>query len=194
MLDALLQDLRYAFRALRSSPGFTAVAVLSLGLGIGANTAIFSLINVFLLKALPVDHPEELQQVVMEKSPSFTNPIWEELRQRQDIFSNVFAFSSNRFNLARGGEARYADGAWASGDYFQALGIHAVLGRTFTAADDRRGCAGTAVLGYDFWQREFGGSASVLEKTVPIDGHPFQILGVLQPGFTGVEVGRTLDV
>jgi predicted permease len=194
MFDALLQDLRYAFRALRSSPGFTAVAVLSLGLGIGANTAIFSIINVFLLKALPVDRPEELQQVLMEKSGSFTNPIWEELRNRQDIFSHVFAFSSSHFNLARGGEARYADGAWASGDYFQALGIHAVLGRTFTTADDRRGCAGSAVLGYDFWQREFGGSASVLEKTVPVDGHPFQILGVLQPGFTGVEVGRTLDI
>ncbi|HEV8144733.1 MAG TPA: ABC transporter permease, partial [Bryobacteraceae bacterium] len=194
MLDALIQDLRYAFRALRSSPGFTAVAVLSLGLGIGANTAIFSLINVFLLKSLPVERPEELQQVLIGKNGSFTNPIWEELRNRQDIFSGVFAFSSTRFNLAPGGEARYVQGAWASGDYFTTLGVRAVLGRTFTTADDRRGCAGMAVLGYDFWQREFGGNKNVLEKTVSVEGHPFQVLGVVQPGFTGVEVGRTLDV
>ena len=194
MLDALLQDLRYAFRALRSSPGFTAVAVLSLGLGIGANTAIFSLINVFLLKSLPVERPEELQKILIGKNGSFTNPIWEELRNRQDIFSGVFASSSTRFNLAPGGEARYAQGEWASGDYFATLGVRAVLGRTFTPADDRRGCAGGAVLGYDFWQREFGGNRNVLEKTISVNGHPFQVLGVAQPGFTGVEVGRTLDV
>src|SRR6266849_1336819 len=99
MLDALLQDIRYALRTLRTSPGFAAVAILSLALGIGANTAIFSLIDAVMLKYLPVIHPEELLQITMGKDDSYyTNPIWEQLRDRQDIFSGVFAYSTPRFN------------------------------------------------------------------------------------------------
>src|ERR1044071_9134490 len=98
MFDNVLQDVRYALRTLRSSPGFAAVAILSLGLGIGANTAIFSLIDAVILKTLPVSHPEQLLQVTMGKSSFFTNPIWEQLRDRQDVFSGMFAFSGERFN------------------------------------------------------------------------------------------------
>src|SRR5438445_7023033 len=123
MLDAFLQDLRYALRTLRSSPGFAAVAILSLALGIGANTAIFSLIDSVMLKYLPVNHPEELLQVTMgTNEATFTNPIWEQVRDRQDMFSGVFAHSVLRFNLANGGEARYTQGSWVSGGYFQTLG------------------------------------------------------------------------
>src|ERR1700726_187323 len=164
MLDALLQDLRYAIRALRSSPGFAAVAILSLALGIGANTAIFSLIDSVILKTLPVSHPEQFIQVTMGRNASFTNPIWEQVRDRQDVFSGIFAFGRARFNLAPGGEARYVQSIWASGDFFATLGMRAVLGRTLTPADDRRGCPGTAVLSYDFWQREYNGSAAALDK------------------------------
>ncbi len=92
MLDAIVQDVRYAIRALRSSPGFAAVAILSLALGIGANTAIFSLIDSVVLKTLPVSHPEQLLQVTLGKSNFFTNPIWEQLRDRQDVFSGIFAY------------------------------------------------------------------------------------------------------
>jgi predicted permease len=192
---AFAQDLRYAVRALRTSPAFTAVAVLSLALGIGANTAIFSLIDAVMLKYLPVSHPEELVQVTMgQQGGMFTNPIWEQLRDRQDVFSGVLAYGTTRFNLTAGGESRYAQGNWASGDFFSTLGVRAVLGRTFTAADDRRGCAGIAVLTYDFWQREYGASAVVLDKTISLDGHPFQIAGVTGPGFSGVDVGRSSDV
>jgi putative ABC transport system permease protein len=194
MLDAIRQDVRYALRALRSSPGFTAVAILSLALGIGANTAIFSLINSVILKTLPVAHPEQLLQVAMGDSSSFTNPIWEELRNRQDVFSGVFAYGGGRFDLAAGGEARYAQGNFASGQFFDTLGLHAQIGRTFTTADDKRGCPGTAVLSHGFWQREYGGRQNVLGKTISLDNHPFAILGVLAPGFTGFDVGSEKDL
>jgi predicted permease len=194
MLDAIVQDVRYAIRAMRSSPGFAAVAILSLALGIGANTAIFSLIDSVILKALPVRHPEQLLQVTPGENPFFSNPIWEQLRDRQDVFSGIFAYSIPRFNLAAGGEARYAQGNSVSGQFFETLGLRAIIGRTFAVADDQRGCAGTAVLSYGFWRREYGGRANVVGKAISLDNHPFEILGVLEPGFTGVDVGRESDL
>jgi putative ABC transport system permease protein len=195
MLDALIQDLRYALRALRSSPGFAATAILSLALGIGANTAIFSLIDSVMLKTLPVSHPEQLLQVKTEAGyDNLTNPLWEQIRDRQDVFSTIFAYSPNRYNLATGGEVRYIQGSRVSGQYFETLGINPVLGRTLTAADDKRGCAATAVLSYDYWQRAYGGRADILGKAISLDGHPFEIVGVTQPGFSGIEVGSAVDV
>ena len=142
MFNDVLQDVRYAFRALRSSPGFAAIAILSLALGIGANTAIFSLINAAILKTLPVSHPEQLVQLVMktEGGTTFTNPIWEQVRDRQDVFSGAFAYSPIRLNLAGGGEVRNANTSWVSGEFFSTLGVQPLRGRTFTAADDKRGC------------------------------------------------------
>ncbi len=102
MTDVILQDLRYAIRALRVSPGFAAVAILSLALGIGANTAIFSLVDSVILKTLPVNHPEQLVQITMGRSNYSTNPIWEQVRDRQDVFSGIFAFGGARFNLSAG--------------------------------------------------------------------------------------------
>ncbi len=196
MLSAILQDVRYALRALRGSPGFAAVAILSLALGIGANTAIFSLIDSVILKTLPVAHPEQLLQLAMGKgsAASFTNPIWEQIRDRQDVFSGIFASGSRRFNLAAGGEARYAQGNYASGQFFDTLGLHPIIGRTFTVADDKRGCPATAVLSYGFWQREYGGRADAVGKNISLDHHPFEILGVLNPGFTGIDVGSESDL
>jgi putative ABC transport system permease protein len=194
MLDMIVQDIRYSVRALRSSPGFAGVAILSLALGIGANTAIFSLINSMLLKALPVSHPEQLLQVTMGENAYFTNPVWEQLRNRQDVFSGIFASGVERFNLAVRGEVRYAQGNFASGQFFDTLGLRATIGRTFTTADDRRGCPGTVVLGYGFWRREYGARADVVGKIISLDNYPFEILGVIEPGFTGVDVGRESDV
>src|ERR1700683_630147 len=111
MFDAILQDVRYAMRTLRSTPGFAAVAILSLALGIGANTAIFSLIDSLLLKTLPVSHPEQLLQVTMGKDEYFTNPIWEQLRDRQDVFSGIFAYGMEGRGVvpaSRGGGRRRA--------------------------------------------------------------------------------------
>jgi putative ABC transport system permease protein len=196
MPDTLIQDLRYALRALRSAPGFAAVAILSLALGIGANTAIFSLIDSVMLKTLPVSHPEQLLQV---RTPAgfddvFTNPLWEQIRDRQDVFATLFAYSRTRYNLATGGEVRNVEGSRVSGQYFETLGVQAVLGRTLTAADDKRGCAGTAVLSHDFWQRAYAGRTDVIGQTISLNGHPFEIVGVTQPGFTGIEIGSAVDV
>ncbi len=194
MVDGLTQDIRYALRALRRSPGFTAVAILSLALGIGANTAIFSLIDAVMLRALPVSHPEDLLQVTMGTQQFFTNPVWEQVRDRQDVFSGIFAYGRWAFNLAKSGETHNVTGQYVSGEYFGTIGVRAALGRTLTASDDRHGCAATAVLSYGFWQREYGGRTDLIGKTIPIDGHPFAIVGVAQPGFTGIEVGSAVDV
>ncbi len=193
MLDALLQDLRYAFRTLRSSPGFAAVAILSLGLGIGANTTIFSLIDAVMLKYLPVSHPEELVEVSFERT-SFTNPLWEALRERENVFSGVAAWGLARFNLNYSGEARYAPGVYVSGGYFSTLGVQAAAGRMFTTEEDRRGCRATAVLGYDFWQKEYAGRGDALGRNISLDGHPFEIIGVARAGFFGMQVGSAADV
>jgi len=196
MFDDVLQDLRYALRALHSSPGFAAIAILSLALGIGANTAIFSLINAVILKTLPVSHPEQLVQLVMktEGGTTFTNPIWEQVRDRQDVFSGAFAYSPIRLNLAGGGEVRNANTSWVSGDFFRTLGVNPLLGRTFAAADDKRGCPVIGVLSYDFWQREYGGTADVFDRRLTLNTHPVRIVGVAPRGFTGIQVGEAVDV
>ncbi len=200
------QDLRFGARQLRLNPGFTAVAVLSLALGIGANTAIFQLVNAVRLRALPVERPEELAYLAFAKgsmrsgwystrSAQFTYAQWEQLRDRQQAFSGIFAWSASRFNLATGGEGRYAESLFVSADFFRVLGAQPSIGRTFAADDDRPGCGTpTAVISYAFWQREFAGSPDVLERTVSLDGRPFPVIGVTGRDFFGVEVGHQYDV
>jgi predicted permease len=188
-LDALVGDLRYAVRMLRSAPAFTAVAILSLALGIGANTAIFSIVNAVMLKSLPVNHPEQLVSIERDKEASFTNPLWEALRDRQDVFSGIFAFSERDFNIANGGVARRISGDWVSGEYFSTLGLRPELGRLLTVSDDQPGCPGAVVISYGFWQSEFGGSPNVLQRTMWIDGRALPIVGVVDRRFDGMDVG-----
>jgi len=201
MLESLIQDIGYGLRMLRKDRGFTVVAVLTLALGVGANTAIFSLLDTVMLRFLPVERPQELVHVQMrtphggsEARASFTNRLWEQLRDRQDVFSGVFAWSNTRFNLAPGGAVHYADGLWVSGDFFRTLGVHPATGRLFAVADDQRGCPGAAVLSYGFWQEHFAGAKSVVGSTLLLDNHSFPIVGVTAPGFYGVEVGGKFDV
>lgn len=194
MLDTLRRDVRQALRSLGHTPGVTAAAILSLALGIGANTAIFSLINAVMLKTLPVSRPEQLLQVTMATPQFFSNPIWEQIRDRQEVFAHVFAYGRWGFNLAQGGEARPANGLFASGDYFETLGIQPALGRTLSPADDWRGCPGAAVLSYDFWQKEYAGRASSLGQAISLDNHPIQIVGVTRRGYAGTDVGASFDV
>src|SRR5215217_3655860 len=118
MLESIWQDLRFAIRNLGKNAGISSVAVLSLALGIGANTAIFSILDAVMLRYLPVRNPEQLVQIQIGKSGSVTNPIWEQIRDRQDLFSGVFAWSTDRFNVAPGGESQFVDGLWASGGFF----------------------------------------------------------------------------
>ena len=184
-------DLRYSVRLLAKAPVFTAVVVLTLALGIGANTAIFSLIDSLLLKTLPVEKPEELAQITPS---SFTNPLWEQFRGRQDVFSSAFAWGGAAFNLAPGGRVQNANGFWVSGDLFRGLGLHPAAGRLFSVADDRRGCPALAVLSYGFWQSRYGASAAAIGSTISLDGHPFQVIGVTPPRFYGMTVGSRLDI
>jgi predicted permease len=190
-----MSDLRNAFRALWATPVVSAVAILSLALGIGANTAIFSLFDSLMMRALPVKEPHRL---VMLKNGSWTNPIWEQVRARQDQFADgAFAWSGTRFDLANGGETDYANGIWASGRFFEVLGVPAILGRTFTPQDDvRRGGPDgpVAVISYGFWQRHFGGAADVIGRPVTLDRVAFTVIGVTGPDFFGPDVGRTFDV
>ncbi|HWA16418.1 MAG TPA: ABC transporter permease, partial [Gemmatimonadales bacterium] len=196
-LESAWNDVRYAFRGLRASPGFTATVILSLGLGIGANSAIFSLINAILLKSLPVEHPEQLLQVELlspgDKTPNdeVTNPIWESLRKSDSPFDGVFAFSQQAFNLAEAGEARVVDGNYIGGDYFRTLGVAPAAGRLLTGDDDYRGCPATVALSHGFWTSEYGGDPSVVGKTLMLNGHAFQIVGAAARGFFGTEVGRS---
>lgn len=193
-MESLAADLKYAFRAFRTNPGFAAVAILSLALGIGANTAIFSLINAVLLRPLPVQQPDELVHIrMLESGTSFTNPLWEEIRDRQETLSGVLASAGVSFNLTTGGVVRRAPGAWVSGDYFNVLGVPAAAGRVFSPSDDVRGCPATAVLSHAYWQREYGGE-DVVGRSLLLGGEPYRIIGVAAAGFSGVEVGRTAAI
>ena len=193
--ESLLADLRYAARSLRRSPGFAIVAIISLGLGIGANTAIFSLYNALVLRTLPVQNPEELVQVTFGNGRTyFTNPLWEELRDQQDVLSGVFAFSGTGFNLAEGGEVRSASGLWVSGGFFPILGVRPVLGRLLVNGDDYRGCPAIAVVSFGFWQGEFGGAADAVGRRLMLNGIPVEVVGVVEPAFSGVDVGAQTEV
>jgi putative ABC transport system permease protein len=204
-LDAVRADIFFGVRQLRRSPGFAVVAVLSLALGIGANTAIFQLVNVVRLKTLPVRSPEELVSLDFEKesiragawngrNPVMSWPIWNQIRIQQQAFSGVMAWGAQRFDLTNGGEPRFAEGLFVSGSFFHELGVNALLGRTFTEQDDGAECTVGAVVSYSFWQRELSGDRKALGRKVSLDGHVFHVIGVTEPSFFGVEVGHRYDV
>ncbi len=204
-LDALWQDLRYAWRVLRRDKGVTTVAVLSLALGIGANTAIFQLLDFVRLRALPVEQPQGLVEVRLPpgtsitgsaegRRPTLTFALVQEIRRHQQAFSGLAVWGTRRFNTAPAGEAQFADGLFVSGDFFPTLGVRPVLGRLFTPADDEPGCAPAAVVSYAYWQGALGGSGAVLGRTILLDGVSVPIVGVTSPAFFGVDVGRRYDV
>ena len=193
-----MHEIRQAFRAMRAAPIVSAVAILSLALGIGANTAMFSILDSLLLRSLPVSDPQRL--VIVGQLPnrsSWTNPIWEAIRDRPELFDGALAWSSTRFNLSQSGPTEFVDGVWTSGRYFDVLGVPAILGRTWTVDDDRRGGGpdgAVAVISYAFWQRRFAGAHDVIGRSLIVERVPFTIVGVTPPGFFGLDVGRTFDV
>ena len=201
-----LGDLRFGLRQLRLNPTFTLVAVASLALGIGANTAIFQLIDAIRLRSLPVGKSQELGYIDFAKgsrrsgwwstrSATFTSNLWDTVRRQQQAFSSMIAWSATRFNLSQEGKGRYAEGLFVSGDFFNMLQIPAAVGRVFSAQDDQPGCGSPgAVIGYSFWQSEFNGDPEVTNRSVRLDGRPFPVIGVAAPGFFGVEIGHKFDV
>jgi predicted permease len=222
LIENVLQDVRYGFRQLRRTPALTAVVVLSLALGIGANTAIFTLMDAVMLKTLPVKQPEQLvllqwaagqpqgppDQVMSSlhgnmwqtqtggmASTSFSYPALEEFRARNKVFSDVFGFqSADRLNMNLAGQASLAYGEMVTGDYFAGLGVSSVLGRAITDADEKGGAPPVAVISYGLWKSRFGGSLSVIGKTITLNGVPFTIVGVAPPEFFGVQPGSKLDL
>lgn len=181
------------------------MAVLSLALGIGANTAIFSLVNGLLLRGLPVAEPQQLVTISSDKAISlrfkaglgWSYAMWDALQQRAQAFDGALAWSTQRFNLAAGGEAQSVEGLVTSGSFFATLGVKAALGRTFTAADDVRGGGPNgpvAVISDGLWQRRFARAPGIIGTPLAIEGVPVTIVGVTPPGFLGLDAGRTFDV
>src|SRR5438309_1466669 len=205
-MTSFWRDLRHAFRFLRLSPGFTIISVLTLALGIGANTAIFQLIDSIRLRTIPVKNPQELGTIRIadrhwgsgqfsSQYSQLTFAMWEQIRKRQEGFSEIAVWSDQRFNLATGGEVRYARGIRVSGDFFHVIGVEPILGRLVGPADDQPGCGTTAAnISYAFWQRNFSGDPSAVGKRLTLDGNSFEVVGITPPGFNGVSVGDTFDV
>jgi predicted permease len=212
-LETLIQDLRYALRMLRRSPGFTAVAVLTLALGIGANTAIFSLINAIMLRSLPVQDPQHLVLFQWESDkwpPHFSMTGWQsdfsfsyeefkEFSAQQNVMSSVFAFVPLGFNdqnttVGINGEPTLADGAMVTGQYFSGLGVTPLLGRGISDADENPGAPRAVVISYVYWTRRFARDPSIIGKSVTLNGIPFTIVGVTPGNFYGISVGTEPDL
>ena len=221
MIDSLIQDIRYGVRILEKRRGFTLMVVLTLALGIGANTAIYSFIDAALLASLPVENPHELvilnwtshknpfgpmirrisgwireTGTGLESSSSFSYPIYEEFRKRNEVFTDVFAFTRvGRLNVSVDGKAELASGQLVSGNFFSGLGLNAPVGRLISADDDRAGAAPVAVVTHGYWQRRFGGDSSVIGKNIFINSSPFTIVGVTPPKFEGIQqVGSSSSI
>ncbi|MGC1416114.1 MAG: ABC transporter permease [Candidatus Acidiferrum sp.] len=220
-MQTLWQDIRYGLRMLGKNPGFTAIAVATLALGIGANTAIFSLLNAVMLQSIPVRNPQEL--VVLRWSArahpqnagsssfgdcqwtkwtdkvsgscSFSYPMFTAIREHSDVFSAIGAFAGPaQLDLTGNGMASIARGEVVSGDYFQTLGVPAAAGRTIEPLDERPGAEGVAVLSYSYWQGAFGGAKSAIGKAIKLNGVPFTIVGVADPRFTRLTPGHSQDM
>src|SRR5215472_2200515 len=201
-------DLRFGLRALRKSPGFTSVAVLTLALGIGANTAIFSLTNQILLRDLTVPHPEQL---VILRSPgpnhghtwgdvdggaqSFSYPMYKDLREWATVFSGLLACRRVTVNVSGHDETQAAHADLVSGNFFDTLEVQPQLGRLFTPSDETApGTNTVAVLSYSYWSRQFGSDPSILDKPLTVNGLPLTVVGVARKGFYGLEIGLTPDL
>ncbi len=204
-MSTMIQDLKYGLRMLAKNPGFTVVAVLTLALGIGANTAIFSLIDAIMLRGLPVKNPQQLvvlgwhQTRKVQEGPGYSGdgthslPYlgFQRLRRHNDVFSSVVGFvplgtGPESVTVSVDGHASVAGGEMVSGNYFNGLGVSAVVGRVLTDADEDR-AARVAVLSYGYWSRKFGRDPAVIGKTIALGGEPFSVVGVAPPEFFGVQ-------
>src|SRR5688572_16219440 len=208
-VDNLWQDVRAALRGLRKSPGFAIVTIGTLALGIGANTALFSIFSSLILRPLPVRDPASLALLT---NGSWSYPIWEEIRAREpELFDGAFAWSPQRFDLSASGQSDPVDGAYVSGRLFDVLGVTAIRGRMITPADDggaapsfgvaqdassaSRGADGpVAVISHRLWRQRFAGAGDVVGRQLTVQRIPFTIVGVMPPGFFGPDVGRMTDV
>lgn len=217
LIDELRGDLGYALRQMRATPMFTAIAVGILAIAIGANTAVFSVMEAALWRMLPVERPEELRELawVVQKdgfsgrysgsrrpypggglvATSFAYPVYAHVRDKSTAFSDLFLFDRNDWiNIGVAGRAQMVSGLLVSGNFFRGLGVEPVIGRSIQPEDDRIGAPGVAVLSYASWQRLFGGSPGALGQSITVNGAPAVVIGVAPPAFYGVEPGRPIDI
>jgi putative ABC transport system permease protein len=193
-LDEVAHDIRAAVRGLRKSPAFAAVAIGTLALGIGANTALFSIFNGLILRPLPVRDPGSLALLA---DGSWSYPVWQEIGAREtELFDGALAWSAQSFDLSQGGRTVLVDGAYVSGGFFEMLGVPAVRGRMLTPGDDSGAAPDgpVAVISDRLWQQHLGGAPDVVGRRLTVERVPFIIVGVMPPGFSGVDVGRMTDV
>lgn len=205
LVDHTIRDVRYGLRLLKRSPIFTTIAVLSLALGIGANAAIFQLIDTIRLRSLPVVNPQDLAEVRLAGPQAYGNydgvnaqvtlPLWQLIHSNQDAFSTMFAWKDAPLRAGQGANARPVRGLWVSGELFTALGISPERGRLISVNDDRRACGtASAVISHAFWQSYFGGNDTAIGSALTVFGQPFTVVGVAPASFHGLEVGQTFDV
>jgi predicted permease len=195
--ESISQDIRFALRMMRRSPGLTAVSVLSLALGIGATIAIFSVMYALAFRPLPVQRPDQLVEVVRGDGGNLhTYAEWKIFRDRQDILSNVLAYNyfDTNFNITSADQQQEVSGLYVSGDYFQTLGVPSVIGRVLEASDDQPGAPPVCVIGYGLWQRLYNRSPNVVGRTILVNGHEFQIVGAAPRSFFGVVIGEVSEI
>src|SRR6266851_2661288 len=186
-MNTLWQDLRYGARMLLKNPGITAIVVIALALGIGANTAIFSVVNAVLLRPLPFEEAERLvflnerSRVMDEISISY--PDFTDWRNQNHVFERVGVYNRDSYNLTGSGDAERILTAQVSADLLSALRVNALIGRVFTNDEDKPGAAPVVVLSYGLWQRRFGGQTSILNQTLTLNGKSYTVIGVMPPGY-----------
>ncbi|MGI8655949.1 MAG: ABC transporter permease [Pyrinomonadaceae bacterium] len=198
-MKSFWQDLRYAARMLLKSPAFTAIAVLSLALGIGANTSIFSFVNAVLLRPLPVVEPERLVSVFSSRRANpydvSSYPDYVDYRDKNEVFSGITAFSFAAVSLNSDDQTEAIPGLIVTGNYFDVLGVRAAVGRTFLPEEDRTpGAHPVAIIGYGLWQRRFAADRNVVGKQLLLNGQSFTVVGVAPANFNGTEAGQTKDI
>lgn len=198
-MRTLLQDLRYGLRMLRKNLGLTTVAVVTLALGIGANTAIFSLINAYFLRPLPgIREPEKLvtlQTTRDGRAIQFSYPAYEYFAEHNDVFAGLIACTYTELHLGSGGEPQRIRGAAVSSDFFAVLGVRPALGRWFLPEENATpGARPVVVLSYDLWNQRFGSDTTLVSRTVILNGHPFTVVGIAPRDFRGMEAGESCDV
>ena len=202
--ETLWQDLRYAVRTLHKTPVFTIVSILTLGLGIGANTAIFQLLDAVRMRNLPVANPQQLAAVRIvggnhgmgsnQDYGDLTRPIWQEIRDHQHAFSGIFAWSVSQRYIGRGSQMRHFNGLWVSGNFFQALGVQPFRGRLLVPKDEGTCPNSYGVASYSYWLRELGGRDPEHGISLIVNNDPVQIVGVTPPDFFGMVVGESFDI
>jgi putative ABC transport system permease protein len=197
-LDDVIRDVVFAVRWLRRSPAFAVAAIVSVALGVGANAAVFSVLNALMLRPLPVDRPDEIVRVTPGGGrQTWTHPLWTELRARASTVAGMAAWSPREFDLSNDGPTSFVQGLWVSGEFFDVLGVRPAAGRLLSREDDVRGggpAGPSAVISYRLWQQQFGGAADVLGRRISVDRIPFTVVGVTPPEFFGLVAGRAFDI